>query len=1244
MTNSVNRLSIASTGDITINPLNDLNLKGEDLYSAVLGNRTYTAQRFVTSGETLTASVNKLDLVVQDVVFGELGLWQRVAGTLIRPATYHDFVITDSGMVGIGTDSPTTTLDVQGGARFGNTSTDLLEFVARIKEGTSIIPQSDISVDLGAPGYRFNNIYVANINSNAQLTATGQAIFTYEPPTTTYAESTVRINPTEPLDQSFLLGIGVYGYQRAGFDTDGDLSIGYSGLNSIPTTNYPFNVYGHNTTQVSFIDASGNTYFAGNLGLGTQYPTAKLHIVGTTEQLRLAYDAENYLSFAINSSGLLTLSDSTSATLATLGSSGITFNGPTTFSNVGNVSVANNLVLTNQTSANISSYGPLYIESGENFENNDLTLRTYGTGNLALDLTGTGYVHLTGSSPSIVFNTRTAGDTDYWMGVQEDSAGTDDDKFIIGKGTVLGTEALLTLTPNGSLGIGTTSPTEKLHVVGGAVLGSTSTDLLTLNARLSSGSSVIPAVDLGSDLGHANYRFNNIYVANINSNAQMTSAGQAVFTYSPQDTTWTQSTVRINPTTAPVGSWLLGVGVAGNQVAGINAQGGAYFASNVLSEGTISNSSLTLSTTNITSTGGINLNLADAAGTYALSIRDSSNSNLFGVNSLGAIASTGTTASFSLNGGGSGDAFTITNTGNGASFRVNDTSSDTSPFLIDASGNVGIGVVTPTTKLDVNGTIKATGLILPTGAQAGYILTTDGSGNTSWVNSSYSGGPWANTGLNVFLDDSSFLVGIGTQNPDAKLSIVGDGTGLISTWYNSSDTQTVAFGESFVDFNVPAFFGGDGDTKINGSLLFEDSEYSKISSIGDLYITSGTSLQSSNIYLSPFGEGEIFTTSNLLVDGDVEASGTFVSDAGFDLSEVYETIATDLEPGDLVMVTEEMVVDKANFMNRDSLVGIVSTKPGFTLGGGYFAKNAEVTENAQVLIALAGRVPVKVSLENGEIKPGDALTIGSINGVAVKARTNGMIVARALEKYTITDKLEGKSTIIAMVQTNWWQSSQGQQDNQEFTMDWEIANNNLESLSGNNNLSGLNSIEDTNLNEQTNPEGAGNINNTFHNLTVTGDFTAGLIKLDSMQNSLDVLGASCYNTQTNSTNQSLCKDQTLYLQKGLSGNIDMFNGRIEFNPNGTVKAKSVVADTVKAEMVEAKEFRATQNVGTTKLRAGTLEVFVENPSTKSASKIFVTPNSPVAISVKNVKEGNGFTIEIKEALEKELSVDWWLIN
>jgi len=362
------------------------------------------------------------------------------------------------------------------------------------------------------------------------------------------------------------------------------------------------------------------------------------------------------------------------------------------------------------------------------------------------------------------------------------------------------------------------------------------------------------------------------------------------------------------------------------------------------------------------------------------------------------------------------------------------------------------------------------------------------------------------------------------------------------------------------------------------------------------------------------------------------------------LSEVYETIATDLEPGDLVMVTEEMVVDKANFMNRDSLVGIVSTKPGFTLGGGYFAKNAEVTENAQVLIALAGRVPVKVSLENGEIKPGDALTIGSINGVAVKARTNGMIVARALEKYTITDKLEGKSTIIAMVQTNWWQSSQGQQDNQEFTMDWEIANNNLESLSGNNNLSGLNSIEDTNLNEQTNPEGAGNINNTFHNLTVTGDFTAGLIKLDSMQNSLDVLGASCYNTQTNSTNQSLCKDQTLYLQKGLSGNIDMFNGRIEFNPNGTVKAKSVVADTVKAEMVEAKEFRATQNVGTTKLRAGTLEVFVENPSTKSASKIFVTPNSPVAISVKNVKEGNGFTIEIKEALEKELSVDWWLIN
>ena len=48
------------------------------------------------------------------------------------------------------------------------------------------------------------------------------------------------------------------------------------------------------------------------------------------------------------------------------------------------------------------------------------------------------------------------------------------------------------------------------------------------------------------------------------------------------------------------------------------------------------------------------------------------------------------------------------------------------------SGNVGIGVENPTAKLEVDGTIRATGFQLVTNPQAGYVLTSDASGNASW--------------------------------------------------------------------------------------------------------------------------------------------------------------------------------------------------------------------------------------------------------------------------------------------------------------------------------------------------------------------------------------------------------------------------------------------------------------------------------------------------------------------------------
>lgn len=46
-------------------------------------------------------------------------------------------------------------------------------------------------------------------------------------------------------------------------------------------------------------------------------------------------------------------------------------------------------------------------------------------------------------------------------------------------------------------------------------------------------------------------------------------------------------------------------------------------------------------------------------------------------------------------------------------------------------------------------------------------------------------------------------------------------------------------------------------------------------------------------------------------------------------------------------------------------------------------------------VALSGRVPVKVTSENGIIKPGDYLTASSIPGVAMKATKAGPVIAKS---------------------------------------------------------------------------------------------------------------------------------------------------------------------------------------------------------------------------------------------------------
>jgi hypothetical protein len=261
---------------------------------------------------------------------------------------------------------------------------------------------------------------------------------------------------------------------------------------------------------------------------------------------------------------------------------------------------------------------------------------------------------------------------------------------------------------------------------------------------------------------------------------------------------------------------------------------------------------------------------------------------------------------------------------------------------------------------------------------------------------------WTTPTTDVFLLENG-NVGIGTATPEANLAVVGlgpAGNPTIEIQTPSGAGTTGPFlrlrhlGQGVLGRDWWVGSAGGSDSGTGNFEVWEGPAVAGARVFGSGNVrfmirgnSAGGSVEAGNV-----GIGTVSPVEKLDVVGNIHASGWIQGDTLFDLAEYFPVADLTLGPGDVVALDpaggERLI--KATEPYQTLLVGVISEQAAFRMG-----KGGSDTR----LFSLEGRLPVKVSLENGQIAVGDYLTSSSTPGVAMKATRPGPVIGIALEAF-----------------------------------------------------------------------------------------------------------------------------------------------------------------------------------------------------------------------------------------------------
>lgn len=206
----------------------------------------------------------------------------------------------------------TTVTSPSGGANTG------LIITQAANNGTAVLSYTSIDFNVPTTGLIGQFFSTASNYSNASIPANSIGLFSESTNgklvlgaggsngvidfvTGGYAAANIRVRIYKNGDMAMISDQAFY------FGAASDASIGFDGDS--------LNIVANRVNSADAMEFTAGRYEfkTGSIGIGITSPTAKLHVISTTEQLRLGYNASNYLSFTITSNNTVTLANAVAA-------------------------------------------------------------------------------------------------------------------------------------------------------------------------------------------------------------------------------------------------------------------------------------------------------------------------------------------------------------------------------------------------------------------------------------------------------------------------------------------------------------------------------------------------------------------------------------------------------------------------------------------------------------------------------------------------------------------------------------------------------------------------------------------------------------------------------------------------------------------------------------------------------------------------------------------------------------------